>query len=456
LESSKGRPADALWDDDFAMRVGLSRSALDAVVASGIFDQRFYLMTYPDIAQAGLDPFEHYLAAGRFEKRKPSAVFDPAAYAEANPDATSSGMEPFLHYVLVGQAAGAPLSTAEAIEPRPALTREIASVTKRLIIFLTPGWEARSGGVLSIAAIYRESAGLADLHRAKVALCSVPGDDPRFLKYTWFENTNFLLDVNAVLRSCTDLEYLQLHIPEYAVSRVAEWLNAVSSSLLRNIPDIHLNIMLQNIDLIEPPSVAGLTRFGKVTATTAHDAYGNLATRRALGVTVHKLGVCVGPELYKRTGYADKEPVLVVSHDEHPLKGQVLRQIARAHPRLDVRVVHDLSYEEYKALVSRAKWALTFGEGLDGYFAETIFSGGNSFAVFNERFFTRPFAALDTVYSSWESLLERMPIDLARLDEPVAFDQCWRRAYDLLTGLYSVDGFRENLRAFYRGEYTFP
>jgi len=439
-----------------AKRVGLSRKALEAAVASEIFDERFYLMTYPDIAEAAVNPFEHYLATGRFERRKPSAIFDPSAYIEANPEVATSGMEPFLHYVLVGQAAGAPLSKAETILPRPALTREIASGTKRLIVFLTPGYEARSGGVLSIAALYAESHDLIDLHRAKVALCTVPGDDPRFIKYTWFENSNYLLDLTAVLRSCADLEYLQLHIPEYAVNRMSEWLNVVSSSLLRNIREVHLNIMLQNIDLIEGQNVAELKRFGEVTATTAHEAYGSSATRQMLGVSVHKLGVRTGPELYHRSAYPDKKPILVVSHDEHPLKDEVLRQIARAHPQLEIRIVHDLSYEDYKALVSRAKWALTFGEGLDGYFAETIFSGGNSFAVFNERFFTPAFAALETVYPSWEILVERMPVDLRRLDEPIGYDRCWRQAYDLLSSLYSTDRFRENLRAFYRGEYTFP
>jgi hypothetical protein len=439
-----------------AKRVGLSRKALEAAVASEIFDERFYLMTYPDIAEAAVNPFEHYLATGRFEQRKPSAIFDPSAYIEANPEVATSGMEPFLHYVLVGQAAGAPLSKAETILPRPALTREIASGTKRLIVFLTPGYEARSGGVLSIAALYAESQDLIDLHRAKVALCTVPGDDPRFIKYTWFENSNYLLDLTAVLRSCADLEYLQLHIPEYAVNRMSEWLNVVSSSLLRNIREVHLNIMLQNIDLIEGQNVAELKRFGKVTATTAHEAYGSSATRQMLGVSVHKLGVRTGPELYHRSAYPDKKPILVVSHDEHPLKDEVLRQIARAHPQLEIRIVDNLSYEDYKALVSRAKWALTFGEGLDGYFAETIFSGGNSFAVFNERFFTPAFAALETVYPSWAILVESMPDDLRRLDEPIAYDRCWRQAYDLLSSLYSTARFRENLRAFYRGDYTFP
>ncbi len=446
-----GAPSDGL-----ARRVGLSPGYLDAVAASGVFDERFYLMTYPDVTEAALEPFEHYLVFGRFEKRRASAIFDPVAYDEANPAVAVSGMEPFLHYALVGQTGRAPLSKAETITPRPALTHEIATGTRRLIVFLTPGHDARLGGVLSISAIYEESKGLADLHGAKVALCAIPGDDALFLKYSWFENDNYLLDLNTVLRRCENLDYLQLHIPEYVVNRMSKWLDEVSSSLLKNIPNIHLNVMLQNIDLIEGQNIADLKRFGQVTITTAHEAYSNSATREALGVTVHKLSVRIGPERYKRATYAEKEQILVVSHDDHPLKEKVLQLIARAHPQLEIRIVHDLSFEEYKALILRAKWALTFGEGLDGYFAETVFSGGNSFAVFNDRFFTPAFAQLETVYPSWESLQGMMPVDLQRLDEPLAYERCWREAYALLSGLYGTDQFRHNLRAFYRGEYTFP
>jgi hypothetical protein len=464
LETPNVHPAGALMqgllpsrrDPDLANRAGLSEQALQA--ASEIFDARFYLMTYPDVVAAGVDPFEHYLLAGRFEKRKPCVVFDPADYAQTNPEVTSAGFEPFLHYALIGKAAGAPLSKAETIPPRPRLTRAITSGTKRLIIFLSPGFETLTGGVLSIAAIWHESERLADLHRANVALCALPGDDPLFLKYGWFKNNNYLLHLNAVLRSCSGLDYLQLHIPEYAVDKVVVWLHAASSSLLRDVSEIHLNVLIQNIDLAEErrADIEALKQFGQVTATTGHEAYTNAAIRKRFGIPLHRLGVCVQPELYERSFYPDKKPIMVVSHDKHPLKEQVLQRIAQTHPNLQIRVIKKMSYENYRALAAQAKWSLTFGEGLDGYFAEPIFHGGNSFAVFNDRFFTPAFAKLRTVYPSWEILLERMPLDLELLDEPVRYSECWREAYDLLTELYRTDRFRENLRAFYRGEYTFP
>ena len=45
------------------------------------FDAAFYLAAYPDIAAAGMDPWQHYLAFGFRDFRKPSAGFNPKLYA---------------------------------------------------------------------------------------------------------------------------------------------------------------------------------------------------------------------------------------------------------------------------------------------------------------------------------------------------------------------------------------
>jgi hypothetical protein len=335
------------------------------------------------------------------------------------------------------------------------LTRAATFRTKRLIVFLTPGFEMRTGGVMAIASFYRESIALRHIHGAKVVLCTLPGDSP-FLKYSWFENHNYILDLESVLKGCTQLEYLSIHIPAYTVDRILDWLTATSSTLLSNIREIHLNILLMNIDSIQGKNVSGLKRFGKVTCTTAHEAYTNSTTREAMGVPLHRLSVCIGPDNYSLSGYREKEPLLIVSPDPHPLKEKVLHRIAQACPDLTIKIIENLSYRDYTKLACRAKWSLTFGEGLDGYFIEPVLSGGVSFAVFNDRFFTPPFSNLETLYQSWEVLMENITADIKRLDEPVAYDRCWRRAYDLACSLYSTEQFRENLCMFYRGEYTFP
>ena len=338
---------------------------------------------------------------------------------------------------------------------RKVLTRAAGFRTKRLVVFLTPGFDLRAGGVMAIASFYRESIALRRIHKAKVVLCTLPGDSP-FLKYSWFENHNYILDLETVLKGCPQLDYLLIHIPAYTVDRMLDWLATVSSTLLSNVREVHLNILLMNIDNIQGKNVAGLKRFGRVTCITAHEAYTNSATRKAMGVPLHRLSVGVGPECYPLSGYQEKEPLLIVSPDGHPLKEKVLHKIAQAYPDLTIKIIENLSYADYTSLIRCAKWSLTFGEGLDGYFAEPIFSGGNSFAVFNDRYFTPAFSNLENVYPSWEILMEKITEDIRRLDEPLAYKRCWQQAYDLLCSLYSTERFRENLRMFYRGEYTFP
>lgn len=343
----------------------------------------------------------------------------------------------------------------ELVVLRKILTRAIPRSTKRLIVFLSPGHEFRAGGVMAIALMYDESKALHHLHQAEVAICTLPGDPP-LARYSWFENSRYMLDLESLLKRCNKLDYLLLHIPDYAVNQVLRWLAAASSTVMQNIRAVHLNVMVFNIEMMKGQDVAGLASFGKVTCTTAHKAYSNPVTRGALGVPLHSLVICTGPEFYSRSSYYEKEDLLVISNDRHPIKEEVLSRILQALPKLRIQVIEDLSYDDYKKLIRRAKWSLTFGEGLDGYFAEPVFSGTISFAVYNDQFFTPDFTKLETVYPTWDVLADHIAGDIQRLDEPDAYNRCWQQEFDLLSDELNTDRFRKNLQLFYRGAYTYP
>ncbi len=61
------------------------------------FDAAFYLARYPDVAAAGVDPFEHYLLYGFREGRDPSASFDTRYYIDRYLDGVASE-NPLIHY----------------------------------------------------------------------------------------------------------------------------------------------------------------------------------------------------------------------------------------------------------------------------------------------------------------------------------------------------------------------
>lgn len=61
------------------------------------FDPLFYLGEYPDIAAAGMDPFEHYLRWGYREGRDPSREFDTRWYVRRHMEGEPAE-NPLLHY----------------------------------------------------------------------------------------------------------------------------------------------------------------------------------------------------------------------------------------------------------------------------------------------------------------------------------------------------------------------
>jgi hypothetical protein len=333
--------------------------------------------------------------------------------------------------------------------------RSIPKNTKRLVVFLTPGVDKQWGGILSIAAHYKETRRLSDIHGARVLLAILPGD-PWLLKYTWFRNDNYMVPFQAVLRRFTNVDWLMVHVPEYAVNQVLTALTPEERVLLGRPKVVHFNVMIQNIDQIEGQHIQALQCLGKVTCTTGHEAYCSEAVRHNVGVPLHRLSVCVDLGQCFQTPYREKEELLLVSPDPHPSKEEVLAKIQKAYPDLRIQIIHSLSNEQYKQLISRAKWSLTFGEGLDGYFVEVILSGGVGFAVYNERFFTSEYSALESVYPSWDALAQRIVPDLARLDEPQAYERCWRQAFNLIATKYGIKMYRDNLSRFYLEDYTFP
>ena len=70
------------------------------------FDDRYYLTQNADVAAAGVNPLTHFEQSGWREGRQPSLLFDDAKYLSANLDVRAAGVDPLLHYIQNGQAEG--------------------------------------------------------------------------------------------------------------------------------------------------------------------------------------------------------------------------------------------------------------------------------------------------------------------------------------------------------------
>jgi len=320
-------------------------------------------------------------------------------------------------------------------------------IASSVIIFLTPSENKVNGGILSIVSLAEETVKLKHIHSSDVFVCSLPAE-PSIFKFTKFENSVRIIELNNILARLKEGSSVLIHIPEIFVDKYSAYIKSVTSDY--SSLKWRFNILLQNIDLLpQKKSVDILSNIGNVTCTTAHIAYSGNATESRLGCPVHHFSVWCSPERYFYKHFREKENLIVISPDKHPRREEIINYLQGRMPDFDFRVIRKLTYEEYKRLISCAKYSITFGEGLDGYFIENIFSGGIGSSVYNRRFFTDEFVDLPFVYSSWDDFMENFAKDVETSSSFEVYQKIHLQQYNLLSSLYSHDKYVLNLTKFY-------
>ena len=101
--SKRGLSDGTLFSDACIESKGVGASPPGTTVGnSGLFDQNFYLINYPDVRESSLQPLEHFMRHGWREGRRPNPYFDPAWYA-AKYLAGEDEINPLVHYIQVGE-----------------------------------------------------------------------------------------------------------------------------------------------------------------------------------------------------------------------------------------------------------------------------------------------------------------------------------------------------------------
>jgi glycosyltransferase involved in cell wall biosynthesis len=95
-------------------------SEADRIIASGLFDAKWYLERYPDVAAANYPALLHYLLHGALEGRSPGPGFSAEWYLARYSDVV--GLNPLIHYIDHGREEG-------RIPVQPSRPLEIAKQT---------------------------------------------------------------------------------------------------------------------------------------------------------------------------------------------------------------------------------------------------------------------------------------------------------------------------------------
>jgi hypothetical protein len=325
---------------------------------------------------------------------------------------------------------------------------------RKLVWFLVPSWNICNGGLLSICHFHAETRTLLSGPDVAAVASTYP-NAPTLKKYTAFPNSMDIFSFAEVVTHFKSVDHAIVHIPEYFCKDFPSHLSPTERLFLDTIPRLHINVMLQNIDQCNPDDIQPLrTLTDEITCTTAHDRYSTQEQSTRFGVPLHKLSVFV--DGYEQRRWTERQDIMVLSPDQHPLRDRVIDTIKKGLPTLELITIGGMSYENYRSLIAKAKWSLTFGEGLDGYFAEMAWTGGIPFAVYNDRFFMPQFRKLPTVYDTRDELQTWIVGDILKLDHEEVYDAAGEPIRQVLNELYSCEKYRENIRLFYNEQYSFP
>ena len=324
-------------------------------------------------------------------------------------------------------------------------TEQFISDRKRFVIFLVPGLDTVNGGIMSICSIASETEKLLTRNGVSVAVCTAYCE-PRMLRYTKFENDIDILALADLLpRFPTGADVL-VHVPEMFLQKFV----SDCPSVYLSRPDLkwRFNILLQ-IDLMpQREAVEVLKKIGPTTVTLAYKVMAAEAAQR-LGCPVHFLSWFICPEDFERLEYSSKQKLIVISPDSHPAKFEIVRRMSEALPDHKIIEIRNMTYEKYKSIIKYAKFACTFGEGLDGYFAETIFCGGVGIAIFDDRYFTAEFRNLDGVFRDSERAITGIAEFIKTTNSEVRYRTVAEAQYNLVARTFDRNEYLQNITTFY-------
>lgn len=294
---------------------------------------------------------------------------------------------------------------------RNRIRTQLENCNDNVVIFFNVMREVISGGMLSIDRLAQHSAAVikdVTVLQSGLPLSNAIIDNP------FFEYSVLPISFKYIIKEICPKKLL-LNIPEAFLPEFIDNLSDEEISWLWSIPDLHINILNQ-ADEFMPPShyieEARLLCADNLTITAAHQRYCTKEKEIQYQCPVYLLTPFL-PNFYLTT-FEQKQKIIIFSPDINEHKEFIVNFLEKELPDFKFVTISKMKLEDYKRLISKAMFTITFGEGYDGYFIEPALSGSISFAVYNNIYFPENMNKLDTLYSSWQDLKEKIVEDIKK------------------------------------------
>lgn len=327
-----------------------------------------------------------------------------------------------------------------------------------LIIYLNVARDDIGGGMLSINRFVARTIEMSQELECDVVVSGVPlQNEP--VDYTYFEPAAPMIKFDDIVSSCS-AERVIIHVPEVFLPAFVEGLHSDLRRWLKRIPELQINIMNQNNDLFPEQVYIEYCRdiTDDITITTAHSRYATQSFASTTNCPVSILTPFL-PEFYRKP-WEKKEKIIVISPDDilegEIKKDDVLNHLSKMLPDYTLVVVRNMSLEEYKNLIAKAQFCITFGEGFDGYFLEPFLSDSISFGVYNDTFFPHSFVSAPTIFSNWSDLLRNIVESIEFYStHQFEYELAVKRTVSMIREHISDEISLRNIRDFYSRKYLY-
>lgn len=323
----------------------------------------------------------------------------------------------------------------------------------RVVLFLVPGNDVITGGIISIAGIYKSLKSCEQKLGINCYVCTQPLND-NLLHFKGHNQDLTIYNFHSILRKLLPDSELLIHVPE---SHILQTIRCLRQPVFKKLLDkkninLSLNILNQNPNYFDPTAIMPIEFefFKSVSITNAHFAYTKPINIGGRIIESFYLGVPNGQDSMLPMSFEHKENLILLSHDLLLQDEDIpIQKLKNSLPEFRFRTIKNMSYLEYKRLQQKAKWCITFGEGLDFYFMDSYFYGGISLAVFNDLFFTSDFKELDSVFTSTEEMMENAAKIIRQHSEPKKFAELNKTGNIILSKYYSTSKYHERVYEFH-------
>ncbi|MCT7584004.1 hypothetical protein N5U55_07755 [Aliarcobacter butzleri] len=336
---------------------------------------------------------------------------------------------------------------------------ELKEPSGDFVIYFNVAVDTIGGGMLSINRFIDRSIEIFKNADKKILLSGLPLNNPT-VSYSMFESQLSMYHFDEIVASIYP-EKLILNIPEYYLPGFIHGLKENHKKWLLSIPFLHINIMDQNHDYFPSRAYFEHCKFytDKVTITTAHKEYTTQDIADEVDCPI-KLLMPFLPQFYRQP-HNKKEKIIAISPDEFIFDGvakknEALSLLKEKLPDYKIQIINNLTLEEYKQLISKAMFTITFGEGYDGYFIEPFLSDSVAFAVYNTTFFPSQFKDAPTVYESYNEFLSKIIEDIRLLEKNAnIYEKYSNKTEQMIKEITNDDISLKNLKDFYDDKYDF-